>query len=53
MNDDDFGTLYDLDTDVAIGPATEQQQTDSIEVSMDEGGLGVIRVDGVRCYVQD
>lgn len=46
-----FGTLYALDSDVAIRAATEKEETASIEASMDNDDLGIITVDGERCYV--
>ena len=46
-----FGTLYALDTDVAIRAADEEEETESIEASMDDDDMGIILVDGERCYV--
>lgn len=36
-----------------IRPATAAEQAESVAAAKRDGGAGVIRVDGVRCYVED
>lgn len=48
-----YGILYDYDTSDALRPATAAERAESVEAAKHDGGAGVIRVDGRRCYVQD
>jgi len=50
---EDHGTLHDYDTAAAIRPATAEERAESVAAAETDGGAGVIRVDGRRCYVQD
>lgn len=47
------GTLCDYETGDALGPATADEHSASREAAEHDGGAGVIRVDGRRCYVQE
>ena len=48
-----FGTLVNYETGADIRPATESQRDDSRHAAKVDGGAGVIRVDGVRVFVQE
>lgn len=45
------GTLHDYRTGDAIRPATATELADSLAAACDDGGAGVIMVDGRSCYV--
>jgi hypothetical protein len=45
-------TLYDYQTGEAIRPATVEELAASIEAAKNDSGDGVIKIDGVTCYVQ-
>jgi hypothetical protein len=46
-------TLHDYDTAEEIRTATVAERDESRETATRDGGAGVIRVDGRRCYVQE
>ena len=48
-----FGILHNYDTGEEIRPATEKEMDASIEAAWDDGGCGVIIVDGVRCFTRE
>ena len=52
-NLDEHGTLCDYETGEEIREATAEEQKESTEAADTDGGAGVIRVEGRRCYVQD
>lgn len=43
--------LHDYDTGQPLRPATTDEARDSSEAAEVDGGAGVIRVNGRRCYV--
>lgn len=44
-------TLYEYDTGEELRDATQAELAASVEAARHDGGAGVIKVDGVRCYV--
>jgi len=46
-------TLHAYDTGEELRDATGEELAASVEAARHDGGAGVIRVDGVRCYVAD
>jgi len=52
-NEANYGDLHDYQTGAYIRPATEAEQTESVEAAEHDGGAGAIDVDGRSCYVQD
>ena len=46
-------TLHRYDTGEELREATPAELAASVEAARHDGGAGVIRVDGVRCYVAD
>ena len=46
-------TLHRYDTGEELRAATASELAESVEAARHDGGAGVIRVDGVRCYVAD
>jgi hypothetical protein len=45
--------LMEYDTAEYIREATEEELAQSIEAAENDGGAGVILVDGMTCYVTD
>jgi hypothetical protein len=45
------GSLYDYKTGERLGPATAAQLAESITAAKQDGGAGVISVDGRSCFV--
>jgi hypothetical protein len=45
--------LIDYHTGLSIRVATEAEYLESVAAAEDDGGAGVIEVDGVLCYVVD
>jgi len=45
--------LCDYDDASRIRPATEEEARESRDAAQSDGGAGVIRVDGRRCYVEE
>jgi len=45
-------TLHRYDTGEELRDATPAELAESVEAARHDGGAGVIRVDGVRCYVE-
>ena len=46
-----FHDLCDYASGDILGPATERELIDSQSAACDDGGAGVIMVDGAKCYV--
>jgi len=46
-------TLHDYDTGEELREATPAELDESRDAARHDGGAGVIRVDGRRCYVTD
>ncbi len=47
----DCADLIDYDTGAIIRKATDAELAESIKAAKEDGGAGVIDVDGRRCYV--
>ena len=43
--------LYDYESNNAIRLATADEEKESIQQAEEDGGAGVIMVNGVKCYV--
>lgn len=48
-----YGTLYAYYTGEELRPATEAELEASKAAALEDGGIGVIQVDGRSCYVAD
>lgn len=46
------GALCDYETAETLRPATAEEAIESARAAEDDGGRGVIDVDGRRCYVE-
>ena len=46
-------TLHRYEDGEELRDATGEELAESVEAARHDGGAGVIRVDGVRCYVAD
>ena len=44
-------SLYDYQTGDALRPATEDEFRSSIDAAQQDGGAGVIEIDGRSCFV--
>ena len=44
-------TLVNYQTGDEIRQATTEEEAESIEAATQDGGAGVIEVDGIKCYV--
>jgi hypothetical protein len=49
----EYGWLVDYATGDRVRPATAEERQRSTDASEDDGGIGVIGVDGRGCYVED